>query len=179
MTCFANHIIALLRLVPRRANPGPQARALHYRSRHASDTKLTPTKTSNPLSWGLSKHITHFLPKVPNMFHQSSWENDPHFLYLGSERNPKTGKAYDFWLHDNESPTARDGDRDSDYGSHSVSDVEAEAFEWFRFLHISNKDGIKPDSHADMLWGTRRAVQLALEHWARTKTHPKNQPSKY
>ena len=55
-------------------------------------------------------------------FHDHNFKNDPNFVYVGSLKNPTTGREYDFYfasLHD--SWTAVHSAHEADYGSGTMS----------------------------------------------------------
>jgi len=97
------------------------------------------------------------------------WENDPDScVYLGSEKNPRTGYKYDYWLiQTNELPaqgvagrysaTYRFGLEDPDYGSMPLCIC------WYDDTHFG------ADIGKDHLFGSYRVKQLALYYLATGK----------
>jgi len=56
-----------------------------------------------------------------------AWENDPGFVFLGTEKNPVTDMIYDYWLANegtDPSATCRHGYEASEYGSQPIDIVE-------------------------------------------------------
>lgn len=90
------------------------------------------------------------------------WDEDPErYIYLGSEKNPRTRKPYDYYLvHTNTSgkiswdysPTCRHGVSPEEYGSGPLS--------------VAHYDNTHIDHKVDLCYGIYRAQQLSMYYLA-------------
>lgn len=96
---------------------------------------------------------------------ESDWGDRPCNIYLGSERNPRTGRWYDYWLLDSGdqrervsyrySVAARHGDHPADYGSHRLSEAS-----------MDNTHILAGAADKDFIFGMTRAATLGLYYLA-------------
>ncbi len=87
------------------------------------------------------------------------WEHDEErYVYLGTERNPRSKMIYDYWLVKTSeadggwSPTARHGIGDGDYGSTPL------CMAYYNDSHLNHLE--------DYIFGLYRARQLSLYYLA-------------
>jgi len=101
-------------------------------------------------------------------FTSTHWANWVGCVFLGTEKNPKTGRVYDYWIVNtggNESAelswTAKHGEEDCEYGSGPIKFMGADDFSLNSVKHME----------FDLIYGCMRAKYFALLYLA-TKNLP-------
>lgn len=101
---------------------------------------------------------------MPEPHFDAHWKDWAGCTFLGTEKNPKTGRIYDYWIvtaSDGVSWTCKHGNEDHEYGSGSIRFMGTSDFSISSFKMIES----------DYIFGITRAKYFALLYLA-VKTRP-------